>query len=441
MFNTEQLEKKWDEVLNHPDVAPIKDSYKRSVVARLLENQQVALREERSALAGFITEDGMTTGDANVSSVGSAYDPVLISLVRRAMPNIIAYDIAGVQPMTMPTGLIFAMRAEYKSTKGAVTKDTEALHFGEGDPRQDIGPDTAFSGDTDGGAMSTAAAEALSGSYVDPTNTTGFAEMGFTIDRTSVVAESRALRATYTTELAQDLKAVHGLDAESELANILSTEILAEINRELLNGINVAAKQGGYAAGGSFDLATQSDGRWSVEKYKGLILQIERDANMIAKDTRRGKGNFILVSSNVASALAAAGQLDYTPALKTDLEVDMTGSLFAGTLNGRIKVFVDPYTASEYVTVGYRGTNPYDAGVFYCPYVPLTMMRAIGENDFQPRIGFKTRYGIRANPFVDNKDGYGTGGFGTEDKFGGLGQNFYFRRFTVSNLIGEYEAS
>jgi hypothetical protein len=433
MFNTEQLEKKWDAVLNHKDCAPIKDRYKKACVARLLENQENALREERSALKGFITEGGTETGD--ITATGT-YDPVLISLVRRAMPNIIAYDIAGVQPMTQPTGLIFGMKSEYKSTKGAVTSGDEALHFGDGDPRQDLGPDTAFSGDeATGAAMDTPTAETLSGSFgVDPN---GFAEMGFTIDRTSVEAKSRALRATYTMELAQDLKAVHGLDAESELANILSTEILAEINREILNGVNNAARFGGFQGSGAFDLNVHSDGRWSVEKYKGLLLQIERDANGIALDTRRGKGNFVIVSANVASTIAASGQLDYTPALATDLQVDTTGNLFAGTINGRIKVFIDPYTANDYVTVGYRGTNPYDAGVFYCPYVPLTMMRAVGEDDFQPRIGFKTRYGIRANPFVDQRDGYQIGDVGSEDRFGGPGNNFYFRRFNVSNLIGE----
>lgn len=433
MFNAEQLEEKWDAVLNHPSCDPITDKYKKACVARLLENQEVAIREERAARRGFLAEDSTETADV------TGYDPVLISLVRRAMPNIIAYDIAGVQPMTQPTGLIFAMKSEYKSAgPGSVaTVDGEALHFGEGDARQNLGPDTAFSGDDDGGGMSTAAAEALSGGATGGSHN-GFGEMGFSIERTSVTAVSRALRATYTTEMAQDLKAVHGLDAESELANILSTEIMAEINREILNGVNNAAKNGGLS--GAFNLATNSDGRWSVEKYKGLILQIERDANAIATDTRRGKGNFIICSSNVASAIAAAGMLDYTPALATDLNVDQTGNLFAGTINGRIKVFIDPYTASEYVTVGYRGTNPYDAGVFYCPYVPLTMMRAVGEDDFQPRIGFKTRYGIRANPFVDTTDGYDISDIaGREDRFGT--NNMYFRRFTVSNLIGEYTAS
>lgn len=424
MFNTEQLEKKWEAVLEHADCAPIKDKYKKAVVARLLENQETALREERATLRGFITEDSTVAGDVQ------GYDPVLISLVRRAMPNIVAYDIAGVQPMNMPTGLIFAMKSTYQSTGPGTAKSIgdEALHFGYEGVK--TGPDTAFSGKYD-----TSDAETLTGTY---NGSTGFGEMGFTIDKVAVHAKSRALRATYTMELAQDLKAVHGLDAESELANILSTEILAEINREIVNGVNAAAIVAGAKDSlgnltGAFDLSTNSDGRWSIEKYKGLILQIEREANQIGIDTRRGKGNWALVSSNVASALAAAGMLDYTPAFSTDLDSDPTGSLFAGTLGGRgMKIFIDPYAQTDYVTVGYRGSNPYDAGVFYCPYIPLTMMRAVGENDFQPRIGFKTRYGMRANPFVidtETPDAY--------TDFGKAGKNFYFRTFTVSNLIGE----
>jgi len=428
MFNTEQLEKKWEAVLEHADCAPIKDKYKKAVVARLLENQETALREERATLNGFITEDSTVAGDVK------GYDPVLISLVRRAMPNIVAYDIAGVQPMNMPTGLIFAMKSTYNSTGpgSTATPGAEALHYGFGGVQ--TGPDTAFSG-----KYSTAEAEGLNLGSTDAAGSNGvaggkgFGEMGFTIDKVAVHAKSRALRATYTMELAQDLKAVHGLDAESELANILSTEILAEINREIVNGVNAAAISGGYAGSGAFDLSVNSDGRWSIEKYKGLILQIEREANQIGIDTRRGKGNWALVSSNVASALAAAGMLDYTPAFGTDLDSDPTGSLFAGTLGGRgMKIFIDPYAQTDYVTVGYRGSNPYDAGVFYCPYIPLTMMRAVGENDFQPRIGFKTRYGMRANPFVistELPDAY--------TDFGADGGNFYFRTFTVSGLIGE----
>jgi len=433
MFNTEQLQEKWSGVINHPDCAPIESTYKKAVVARLLENQEIALREDRAAQAGFLGEDSTVT--TNISN----FDPVLISLVRRAVPNLIAHDIASVQPMTQPTGLIFAMKSNYKNTRSGVTKDAEALNFDANDPDQNVGPNTAFSGelDGDGGGMATTAAETLKGDYNSSTNAGGWGEMGFTIDRSSVEAKTRALRATYTTEMAQDLKAVHGLSAETELANILSTEILAEMNREMINGVNDAALSGGFNNSGAFDLVDHADGRWSVEKYKGLILQIENEANKIAKDTRRGKGNFILCSSNVASALTAAGMMDYTPALSASLQVDETGSLFAGVLNGRIKVFIDPYAGDEYVTVGYRGTNPYDAGVFYCPYVPLTMMRAVGEDDFQPRIGFKMRYGVRANPFVDGVDGYAGFG-GPNDKFGGSGNNFYFRTFTVAKLIGDF---
>jgi hypothetical protein len=427
MFNTEQLEKKWAAVLEHADCAPIKDKYKKAVVARLLENQETALREERATLNGFITEDSTVAGDVK------NYDPVLISLVRRAMPNIVAYDIAGVQPMSMPTGLIFAMKSTYKSTGPgdvAVTGE-EALHYGYGGRKQ--GPDTAFSG-----KYATADAERLSGTFDASYNPTGFGEMGFSIEKVAVEAKSRALRATYTMELAQDLKAVHGLDAESELANILSTEILAEINREIVNGVNGAAVLGGFQSTGAFDLSVNADGRWSIEKYKGLILQIEREANQIGIDTRRGKGNWALVSSNVASALAAAGMLDYTPAFSTDLDSDPTGSLFAGTLGGRgMKIFIDPYAQTDYVTVGYRGTNPYDAGVFYCPYIPLTMMRAVGQDDFQPRIGFKTRYGMRANPFVINTESNSV----ASTQFGAAGTNFYFRTFTVDGLIGDVVSS
>ena len=422
MFNASSLEKKWEAVLDHKDCTPIKDPYKRATIARLLENTQVALKEERSAQQGFIAESSTTTGNV----VG--YDPVLISLVRRAMPNIIAYDIAGVQPMTMPTGLIFAMKSLYKTTKAGQTSGQEALHFGDGSPRQNLGPDTAFSG-----KYTTAEAEALDGAYQISTNPSGFGELGFEIVKTAVAAKSRALRATYTTELAQDLKAVHGLDAESELANILSTEILGEINKEIIDGVKAAAELGGFGASGTFDLVAHSDGRWSVEKYKGLLMQIERDANGIGLDTRRGKANIAIVSANVASAIAAAGMLDYAPALSTSMESDPTGSLFAGTINGKMKVFVNPYTADETVILGYRGTNVYDAGVFYCPYVPLTMMRAIGQDDFQPRIGFKTRYGLRANPFVAAD--------GANSEFGAAGDNFYFRKFDVTNLIGDFEAA
>lgn len=428
MFNTSSLEKKWGAVLDHKDCAPLKDANKRATIAQLLENTQVALREERAAQHGFLAESGVNTGNVTDQGANLGYDPILISLVRRAMPNILAYDVAGVQPMKMPTGLIFALKSLYKSTKAGQTSGDEALHFGYGDDRQFDGPNTAFSG-----KYSTTQLESLSGAYGEAGAVAGgFGEMGFEIVKTSVTAQSRALRANYTTELAQDLKAVHGLDAESELANILSTEILAEINKEIIDGVRTAAVEGGIS--GTFDLVTNSDGRWSVEKYKGLLMQIERDANGIGYDTRRGKGNFAIVSSNVASAIAAAGMLDYTPSLKTDMESDpTTASLLAGTINGQMKVFVNPYIDSEEVLIGYRGKNVYDAGVFYCPYVPLTMMRAIDPNNFQPRIGFKTRYGIRANPFVAED--------GANSAFGAAGTNYYFRKFTVDNLIGEFAHS
>lgn len=425
MFNADSAIEKWKGLLDHKDVAPIKDKYKRAVTAALLENQERALKEEKSQRE-FLSEAENTTASID------KYDPVLISLVRRAMPNLIAYDIAGVQPMNQPTGLIFAMKSLYKSpSAGSATDEGEALFYGKGTAQES--PDTAFSGDqsaNDGSALDTQTGEALTGRRDTAGSNSGFGEMGFEITKTSVEAKTRALRATYTMELAQDLKSVHGLDAESELANILSTEILAEINREIIDGINFAAEKGGPAKDETFDLSADTDGRWSVEKYKALIYQLEVEANEIALRSRRGKGNWILASSNVASAMAAAGQLDYAPAMQTDLDVDPTGNLFAGMLNGRMKVYVDPYVSGERVTVGYRGSNPYDAGVFYCPYVPLTMVRAVGENDFQPRIGFKTRYGVRANPFVDGTDGSGNDRFGSQDG------NFYFRTFVVSNLVG-----
>ena len=435
MFNAETAIQKWAPILEHAELPKISDNYKKHVTAVLLENQEKALREERSAM-GFMTE---TAANATAGGTGNManWDPVLISLVRRAMPNLMAYDVAGVQPMSGPTGLIFAMKSRY-STQGG----TEAL-FDEAN--------TAFSGTgTNGGnsssvvgtvgvdanvntiedsfnygtGLSTAAGEALSNTGA------AMAQMAFSIEKTSVTAKTRALKAEYTMELAQDLKAIHGLDAESELANILSAEILAEINREVIRTINVKAKLGcqtsNVAVAGTFDVETDSDGRWSVEKFKGLIVQIEREANQIAKDTRRGKGNFIICSSDVASALVAAGMLDYTPALSTSLNVDDTGSTFAGVLNGRTKVYIDPYATVDYVNVGYRGTNPYDAGMFYAPYVPLTMVRAVGQDDFQPRIGFKTRYGMVANPFAGGASGAETGSNRA---------NQYYRIFAVENIL------
>ena len=415
MFNSEQLEKKWAPILEAQDAPKFKDNYRKAITAVLLENQEKALKEE-NAQAGYLSE-GNVIGDGGSSAAVKTWDPVLISLVRRAMPNIVAYDIAGVQPMTMPTGLIFAMKSTYQTSGG--TNGAEAL-FNE--------PDTLFSG-----PVSTTDGERLTGNSTrtgetSGSGTVGFGNMGFTVEKATVTAKTRALKAEYSMELAQDLKAVHGLDAEAELANILSTEILAEINREVIKVVNDKAVAGGPNNLGSFDLDQDADGRWAVEKFKSLLFQIEVEANAVAKQTRRGKGNFVLCSSNVASALAAAGVLDYAPALSTNLNVDDTGNVFAGMVNGRLKVFIDPFATDDYVTVGYRGTNAYDAGLFYCPYVPLTMVRAVDQNTFQPKIGFKTRYGLVANPFA--------GGAGAGDGLGTDGANPYFRTFTVAGING-----
>jgi hypothetical protein len=422
MFNTDTLQKKWAPVLDHKDAPKFRDNYRRAVTAAILENTEKALASERAA-SGFLTE-----AQGNVTSAVNNFDPILISLVRRAMPNLIAYDIAGVQPMAGPTGLIFAMKSHYQLPTGGNSNGTEAFY---GDGTNPIR--TAFSG-----KVTTAQGEVLTGNSADATGKTvaggGFGNMGFSIDKTGVTAQTRALKADYTMELAQDLKAVHGLDAESELANILSTEILAEINREIIDLVNTKARVGATGptvTDGIFDLVADADGRWAVEKFKSLIFQLELEANAIAKSTRRGKGNFVLCSSNVASAFAAAGMLDYAPALATNLEVDDTGSTFAGVLNGRLKVYVDPYAVTDYVTVGYRGSSAYDAGLFYCPYVPLTMVRAVDDFTFQPRIGFKTRYGLVANPYVT---GVNLGQTVTDGGLGSDAQNMYFRRFTVANL-------
>ena len=430
MFGSDKLMEKWNPILEHSDIPSVDDRYKKAVTAVVLENQEKALKEER-AQSGFLAETAANATGANISN----WDPVMISLVRRAMPNLIAYDIAGVQPMTGPTGLVFAMKSKYTSQGG-----TEALHneadtsfsgVASGSATTSNDPFAGDSADADtvndyapGAGMATSAAEALGNTGA------AFGEMAFSIEKATVTAKSRALKAEYTMEMAQDLKAIHGLDAESELANILSAEILAEINREVIRTVNLKAKLGAQtsnvASAGTFDLSSDADGRWSAEKFKGLIMQIEREANTIARETRRGKGNFILVSSDVASALAASGMLDYSPALSTNLNVDDTGSTFAGVLNGRTKVYIDPYAGVDYVNVGYRGSNPYDAGMFYCPYVPLTMARAVGENDFQPRIGFKTRYGMVANPFVGAAPGNDAGA----DR-----ANQYFRIFKVDNIL------
>ena len=439
MFNADaKLLEKWGPVLEHDGVEPIQDRYKKAVTARLLENQEVALQEERRNMQGnFISE----AAASNKTGAGiDNFDPVLISLVRRAMPNLIAYDVAGVQPMSGPTGLIFAMKSKYSSQSGSEALYNEADTDFSGTGTHQADP-TGLSGVTDadtdatiadesdtvstfGSGLATSAAERLG---VGESGDGSFGEMAFTIEKSTVTAKSRALKAEYTMELAQDLKAIHGLDAEGELANILSAEILAEINREVVRTILTKAKIGALqtstAVSGIFDVNTDSDGRWMVERFKGLIMQIERECNVIAKETRRGKGNFIICSSDVASALAAAGMLDYTPALSANLNVDDTGNTFAGVLNGRVKVYIDPYATVDFVCVGYRGSNPYDAGLFYCPYVPLTMVKAVGENDFQPRMGFKTRYGMIANPFVA-LDGLGT------DR-----QNQYFRIFRVDDIM------
>ena len=447
MDTYDRLVEKWSPVLNEETAGKIGDSHKKAVTAVILENTERALAEQSNQEQGFLAEAGTTT--ANVAN----WNPVLISLVRRAMPNLMAYDVCGVQPMSGPTGLIFAMKSKYKNTKSGVTAGDEAL-FNEaafnyaGDsgtvamgasPSGLAGVDSSASGpgtiddervDPLAGLdlYSTAEAEGLGAASGQQ-----FAEMGFTIEKATVTAKSRALKAEYTLELAQDLKAIHGLDAESELSNILSTEIMAEINREVGRTINSQAKTGAGTANtainGIFNLATDADGRWSVEKFKGLHVQLEREANQIAKDTRRGKGNIMICSSDVASALAASGSLDYAPALSTNLNVDDTGNTFAGVLNGRMRVYIDPYATADYITVGYKGTNPYDAGVFYCPYVPLTMVRAVGENDFQPRIGFKTRYGMVSNPFVD------TGNVSNRDGLATAKTNQYYRIFRVDNIL------
>tara|TARA_Y100000287_G_scaffold185210_1_gene187875 strand:+ start:407 stop:1669 length:1263 start_codon:yes stop_codon:yes gene_type:complete len=420
MYLSEEIQKKWSPVLEHPDLGEIKDSYRKAVTAVILENQEKALAEEKN-----ITE---AVHANNMSSAIDTYDPILISLVRRALPNLMAYDVCGVQPMTGPTGLIFAMKSHYTSQTG-----TEAL-FNEAD--------TDFAG-----TGTHAGSNPVDGSYTTGTgitrdnaellgDTVTLNQMAFSIEKTTVTAKSRALKAEYTVELAQDLKAVHGLDAESELSNILSQEILAEINREVIRTIYKVAKTGAAstASAGTFDLDVDSNGRWSVERFKGLLFNIERDANVIAQDTRRGKGNFIICSSDVASALSMAGVLDYAPALDTNLNVDDTGNTFAGTLNGRYKVYVDPYSAntgaaSQFYVVGYKGTSPYDAGLFYCPYVPLQMVRAIDPSTFQPKIGFKTRYGMIANPFVTQSDGTTDADTFTADR------NQYYRSVKVSNLM------
>jgi len=440
MFSNEQLLKKWQPVLEHADLPSIKDNLRKSVTAQLLENTERSMKEQggmpRALLEAYsVTND---TGTAGFGDGVANYDPVLISLVRRSMPNLVAYDVCGVQPMTGPTGLIFAMRSKYVDQSNSATEafyneaNTAFSSVALGNStvnlpgQRHVGtvPGTANNAESNTynfvGGMTTSTAEG---------NNT-FANMAFSIEKVSVEAKSRALKAEYTMELAQDLKAIHGLDAESELSNILQSEILVEINREVIRTINVVAKRGANTttSAGTFDLDVDANGRWSVEKFKGLLFQIEREANQIAKDTRRGKGNIILCSSDVASALQMAGVLDYAPALNSNaLNVDDTGNTFAGVLNGRIKVYIDPYVTDNYMTVGYKGASAFDAGIFYCPYVPLQMVRAVGEDTFQPKIGFKTRYGMVANPFAEGA-AYGNGAM-TKDA------NVYYRRVIVSNLL------
>ena len=462
MFQSEQLQEKWAPLLNYEGLDKISDPHRRAVTAVLLENQEKFMQEQVAFEQGGMIAEQPTNavGDGGYTSSGgqtvAGFDPVLISLIRRSMPNLVAYDLAGVQPMSGPTGLIFAMRSKY-STQGG----TEAL-FNEAD--------TAFAGQNEGFDLTNGMSDAAAGlgttsqagsnpaalNPVATASSTGynvgqgmrtddaedlgtsgdnFNEMAFSIEKVTVTAKSRALKAEYSLELAQDLKAIHGLNAEAELANILSSEILAEINREVIRTIYKVSEQGAVsntATAGVFDLDIDSNGRWSVEKFKGLLFQIERDANAIAQRTRRGKGNMILCSADVASALTMAGVLDYTPALNANLNVDDTGNTFAGVLQGKYRVYIDPYAANsaanQYYVVGYKGTSPYDAGLFYCPYVPLQMVRAVGENTFQPKIGFKTRYGMVANPFAEGTNTTNTGRITANS-------NRYYRRVKVSNLM------
>ena len=438
MFQSKNLQEKWQPVLEHPELPKIDDAYRRAVTTVILENQEKALREDRA----FLGEAAPT--NATGSSIDN-WDPILISLVRQSMPNLIAYDVCGVQPMTGPTGLIFAMRARGISQAGAEALADEPSMLSNQDAGSDTGggdisgTNPSVLNDSPAGTYTTATGMTLAqGEALGDTTTNAFAEMAFSIEKHTVTAVTRALKAEYTMELAQDLKAIHGLDAETELANILSAEILAEINREVVRNIYVSAVKGAAAnttTSGIFDLDTDSNGRWSVEKFKGLMFQIERDANAIGQQTRRGKGNMILCSADVASALQMAGVLDYTPALNNNLNVDDTSTTFAGVMNGRYKVYVDPYaanvSASQYYIVGYKGTSPYDAGMFYCPYVPLQMVRAVGENTFQPKIGFKTRYGIAANPFHTGTVAASTDGAISISS----ATNKYYRKVKVSNLM------
>ena len=472
MFHSEQLQEKWAPLLNHEGLDEIKDSHRRAVTAVLLENQEKFLREQSAFESGtsMLTETPNMNTNSSASAAGfsgsaadggpvAGFDPVLISLIRRSMPNLVAYDLAGVQPMNGPTGLIFAMRSRYENQSGdeAFFNEVDSAFSGQNagfdltsrmeDPSVGMGTTSQTgsnpsllnpTGSADNTAYSVGQGMGTEESEALDSGDNAFNQMAFSIEKVTVTAKSRALKAEYSLELAQDLKAIHGLNAEAELANILSTEILAEINREVIRTIYKTAEQGAVAnvaTAGEFDLDIDSNGRWSVEKFKGLLFQIERDANAIATRTRRGKGNIIMCSADVASALTMAGVLDYTPALNANLNVDDTGSTFAGTLQGKYRVYIDPYSGGhnpganggQYYVVGYKGSSPYDAGLFYCPYVPLQMVRAVGENSFQPKIGFKTRYGLVANPFAEGLDQ-------------GLGRlqvnaNRYYRRVQVKNLM------
>jgi len=481
MYNAEKIMEKWAPLLDAEGVDPIKDAHRRSVTAVLLENQEKFLQEQSAFENGtsMLTEAAPTNSGNAVGASGgfsgtaaaagpvAGFDPVLISLIRRSMPNLVAYELAGVQPMNGPTGLIFAMRSRYTDQSGteaffnepdsafsankagtnigqatqgdytAATDDDGTVGFGSTGTQRGTNPAILENNASDavqaqysvGQGMSTGDSEALG----DGTNG-HFNEMAFSIEKVTVTAKSRALKAEYSLELAQDLKAIHGLNAEAELANILSSEILAEINREVIRTIYKTAEAGSQvnvANNGFFNLDVDSNGRWSVEKFKGLLFNIERDANRIAQRTRRGKGNIILTSADVASALTMAGVLDYTPALNANLQVDDTGNTFAGTINGKYRVYIDPFSANsaanQYYVVGYKGSSPYDAGLFYCPYVPLQMVRAVGENTFQPKIGFKTRYGLVSNPFAE----------GTAQGLGRItsNSNRYYQRTVVQNLM------
>ncbi len=447
-FN-EELISKWKPVLEHGDLPRITDAHRRNVTATLLENTEKAIREagggfgQQSLLEVATNSVGASGYTGNGGSGVAGYDPILISLIRRAMPNLVAYDVCGVQPMTGPTGLIFAMRANYANSSA---RGTEALYDEANTMKstdQFAGVGTAGIGGNNVGTSPTGSASTYNfkgGMGTDVSEALGvsaesFPEMAFSIDKVTVSAKSRALKAEYTMELAQDLKAVHGLDAETELANILQTEILAEINREVVRTINLSAVAGaatGTTTAGTFDLDTDSNGRWSVEKFKGLMFHLEREANQVAKDTRRGKANIVICSSDVASALQMAGVLDYTPALNSNnMQVDDTGNTFAGVLNGRFRVYIDPYTTGNYMTVGYKGANAFDAGIFYCPYVPLQMVRAVGQDTFQPKIGFKTRYGMVANPFARSVQGTPNVSDGTIT----VGTNAYYRRVLITNIM------